>query len=434
MGITIAYRGALADLTRIEDFEDRLLDLALEMGGQAQIWRSNADGNPERMVRGIVLNLAPGLESTSLLVSPEGWLVGLTDIEDAELGRLTEPPWCFTKTQFGPIEGHVALVEMLTVLRAEFLPDLEVSDEGGYWETRDLAELRRRHEFLGRAIEGMGEGLQSHGLTAEAAENHEIILRRIERIAARVHAVLRKPAEHPPVAFPDDELYGVTPDSAATEAAWDEMFKHNRRQQERLQRALEGRQSRGETDESAFENALGDLGIEIPGEGSEDENEPWRDDESVSPVDDANDEEDSPGGTFADEIDEQGDPLESDVERHPLLQRATDLMLQLHSAFRDRDKQWEPALRTLFQGAGDAAGGLAQALAREDDDREDYGLRLVQFKRALRGAAFARGALFSLRSAVPAERLEVLRHGYSKLQRDIFQELTRLRNDYREFD
>jgi hypothetical protein len=30
MGISISYRGRLADLTRIEDFEDRLLDLALE--------------------------------------------------------------------------------------------------------------------------------------------------------------------------------------------------------------------------------------------------------------------------------------------------------------------------------------------------------------------------------------------------------------------
>ena len=40
MGITIAYRGQLADLDRVEDFEDRLLDFALEIGGLAQIWRS----------------------------------------------------------------------------------------------------------------------------------------------------------------------------------------------------------------------------------------------------------------------------------------------------------------------------------------------------------------------------------------------------------
>ena len=36
MGITIYYRGRLADLSRIEDFEDRLVDLALEVGGLAQ--------------------------------------------------------------------------------------------------------------------------------------------------------------------------------------------------------------------------------------------------------------------------------------------------------------------------------------------------------------------------------------------------------------
>ena len=137
MGITIAYRGRLADLTRVEDFEDRLIDCALEIGAQAQIWRTWADDNPERMVRGVILGVAPGQESTSLLLSPEGWLIGLIDIQDAEEGRLKEPPWCFVKTQFGPVEGHVALVEILAALKREFLPDLEVSDEGGYWETRD---------------------------------------------------------------------------------------------------------------------------------------------------------------------------------------------------------------------------------------------------------------------------------------------------------
>src|SRR5207253_5946834 len=98
MRITIAYRARLADVTRIEDFEDRLLDLALQVGGLAQIWRSYADQDPSRVVRGVILNLAPGLESTSMLVSPEGWLIGLTDIKEAETGQLMEPSWCFTKT------------------------------------------------------------------------------------------------------------------------------------------------------------------------------------------------------------------------------------------------------------------------------------------------------------------------------------------------
>ena len=122
MGITIAYRGWLAEPARIEDFEDRLVDFAVEIGGQARIWRSWAEDNPDRMVRGIILDIAPGQEPTSLLVSPEGWLIGLTNIKDAEDDRLKEPPWCFVKTQFGPVEGHVALVEMLAALSANSCP------------------------------------------------------------------------------------------------------------------------------------------------------------------------------------------------------------------------------------------------------------------------------------------------------------------------
>ena len=167
MGVTISYRGSLADIERVEDFEDRVLDLALEIGGQARVWRSVHDDDPRRVVRGIMLDLYPGQETTSLLISPEGWLINLFEMEDAEKGRIAEPPWCFVKTQFGSVEGHAALVEMLAALKREFFPDLEVNDEGGYWETRDLAALRHKMEYVQSAIDGLGDALRRQGLTAE---------------------------------------------------------------------------------------------------------------------------------------------------------------------------------------------------------------------------------------------------------------------------
>ena len=45
-------------------------------------------------------------------------------------------------------------------------------------------------------------------------------------------------------------------------------------------------------------------------------------------------------------------------------------------------------------------------LSHRDHDAEDYGLCVVQLKRALRGAAFARGALFPLRSTMSAEQFD----------------------------
>jgi hypothetical protein len=55
IGFTVAYRGRLADLARVEDFEDRLVDYALEMGGMVQVWRSWADDDPGRIVRGVMV-------------------------------------------------------------------------------------------------------------------------------------------------------------------------------------------------------------------------------------------------------------------------------------------------------------------------------------------------------------------------------------------
>ena len=420
MGITIHYRGRLADLTGIEDFEDRLVDLALELGGLAQIHRSHAEAKPECMVRGVILNLAPGLETTSLLISPEGWLISLWDVKDAQEGRLSEPPWCFTKTQFGPIDGHVALVEMLTELKREFIPDLEISDEGGYYPNRDLAELTRRRGLLDQAIAGLAEGMQRHALSPEAAEDPAIVLQRIERIAAQVHRLLKRPAEHPPIEFPDD-ITSAVPDPEAEEALGDEMFKHNRRQQERMNRSIEESLSRGEDHEQAFDNAIGDLGLEVPGE--EEDDEPWKDDDREEFAIDS-----EPEADFS--RSESDYPFEPDQdERHPLLRQAMDILHRLHEAFKGADKSLESSLYTLFQGAGDTMGGLAQALSGDDDDPDDYGLRLSQLKRAMRGAAFTRGALLHLRGALKPDEVEELFRTIGQMQKDIFALIRELRSE-----
>src|SRR5205823_5414698 len=151
----------------------------------------------------------------------------------------------------------------------------------GYYPTRNLAELVRRRSAVQEAMDGLAEGLRRYGISREAAQDPNILLRHVERIAAQVHRVLRSPPEHPPVTFPEGEDAGGVTDPEATESAWDEMFKHNRRQQERLQRAIEERRSRGEEDETAFENALDDLALDIPCEESEPAGEAWGESEQV---------------------------------------------------------------------------------------------------------------------------------------------------------
>jgi hypothetical protein len=429
MGVTISYRGSLADLDRVEDFEDRVLDLALELGGHARVWRSFKDDDPRRIVRGVMLELYPGQETTSLLISPEGWLINLFEIEDAENGRLTEPPWCFVKTQFGPIEGHVALVELLTALQREFFPNLEVSDEGRYWETRDLAVLRKKMEYVQSAIDGLAGGLRRHGLTAEAAEDPEILLTRITRVAQMVQRTLGRPAEHPPVHWGDDDSdAGFDNPADGTEAQWDAEFKEQRRKQERLNRAIEERRARGEETGDALEAAMRDEGlIDLPGEPSlsdaasemfeawdDDEDEPWR--ESLPEAIREPDEDSS-------------DDWPREKERHPLLERVMDLKMRLYDLTASVDGPRHENWQSLLGATGEMLGGLAQALGGSADFEPPTGLSLVQLKRALRGAAFAFGMLFPLRAdgLLGQTDFDELIATVKSLQDDIYAELTRLR-------
>ena len=443
MGVTISYRGSLADLERVEDFEDRIVDLALEVGGHARVWRSFKDDDPRRAVRGVMLELYPGQETTSLLISPEGWLVNLLAIEDAENGRLAEPPWCSVKTQFGPLEGHVALVELLAALKREFFPDLEVHDESGYWETRDLAALRRKLEYLHAAIDGLADGLRRYGLTAEAAEDPDILTARIGRVAQLVQQTLGRPPEHPPVDWGDDDSadgFGSLLDG--TEAQWDASFKEQRRKQERLHRAIEERRARGDETADALENAMRDEGlIDLPGEPSlsevaremfealEDEkDESWRDSlpEDVFQTDEQFDSDEDPLDEDSSD-DEEPDDWPDD-EHHPLLERVMDLDQRLFDLAGAGEGRQNENFQRLLGAMGEMRGGLAQALGSRDFEPLS-GLSLVQLKRALRGAAFAVGMLFPLRAdgVLSPAQFDDLMEAIKSLQDDIYGELARVR-------
>ncbi len=353
MGISIAYRGRIADLARLEDFEDRVIDHAVEIGASARVWRSWPDDQLERQLRGVILTVAPGQEATSLVVSPEGWLVSLIDLEDAENGRLGEPPWCFVKTQYGPVEGHVALVEMLAALKREFLPDLEVHDDGGYWETRNLAELVRNHAMTRAAIDGLAAGLERFGLNHEAAEDPAILLRHVERVAEHVHRTLHESAEKP----------------------WDDISEQEHRRPEQPECANDERRS-GELDgATAFRDML-----------MENDVAHLHDDEAERPDKPSHD-DDHPSSAqlFTDVRGEFGKANEAEERHHSLLQEAISLRARLDSIFRDQAPESLVALGVLHQAAGDASDALtqAQALAPRGHDAEaDHGSRAAQFKRS----------------------------------------------------
>jgi len=468
MAVTIRYRGTINNLSLAEDFEDRLLELGLALGGTGRVWRSSPEGAPGRMYRGMILNLAPGQEATCLILSPEGWLLGLYDVESADESDLDGPPWCQVKTGLGPMEGHVALIEMFRVLKSQFVHDLDVRDETGYWESGDGLQLAQNWAVAN----GNGSEFQAgfRGLSREAAEDPSIVTARLSRVAAVVRHTLGRPAQmlDPGANARSSMNSSRQNDDRAREQRWEQIERFRRRMQERLQRSIQERLSQGETIDQAIRGALESAGLprpeelkfilprELTDDSDSDETNSHDAEAGVSDADDDFDElavdleaedgdDDSDDTALDDEFDPGDAPDETphrpvgSVEgrivfsglgglpwKRPLpaiVERATDLSADCQIQMNRLQKLglaegFENARDTLLQGLSDLCGGLVQAMINlppnegdenegDDDEREPWQIReeepewhrearvmaVVQLRRALRGAAFAKGAL-----------------------------------------
>ena len=196
MGITIFYQGNLDHIEQYPAFESRVKELVKELGGEYESFPGDGDvtGDPielnESGIRGIVATMHPNHEPLSLLVSPNGRLTSLMKMILKSRGdddtNPDEPEYCFLKTQFGTVESHIAVVKILTAIKAEFCSNLYVNDESGYWDNRDREALAGKLNFLRTIMDQFADGFRQFPLNAEAAEDPDIVVERIKRIAGKI--------------------------------------------------------------------------------------------------------------------------------------------------------------------------------------------------------------------------------------------------------
>lgn len=396
MGITIHYRGTVDDLAQVEVLEDRITDLVFALGGRATVWRSYADHDPSRIVRGLMIEMAPGQETFSVLISPEGHLTPLFQIEDAEKTPFDEPPYCFVKTQLGSTAGHIALVHLLDALKQGYCSNLEVSDEGEYYEDRDVGKLTEKMRFLAGAIDSLADGLREHGLSDEAAEDPNIVASRIERIAKLVHQKMLGEAatedeDSEASHFETDDAEWHEPSLEEEVDAMDALRRKNDLRSERMARRIAEAMALGMTAEEAFDLAMREEGLGVP-PGDErsaesdseafdvevQEEEPWLASLPSNPFDEAS------------EIERR--------EKHPAVVQAQRFLMDLMEFQKDASSP-SPFVSIACRGAMDIVGGLVQATCDTVDTRSARAHAITQLKRALTGHAFARGAIFGMRSA-----------------------------------
>ena len=251
------------------------------------------------------------------------------------------------------------------------------------------------------------------------------------RDGASARWVARRKDVRPDVPGSENEL-GERPDQADSEAAWDELYKHSRRTQERFHRFFEERMARGEDYDTAFDGALQDAGLVNP---DGDENGVERDFELpddpqfwASAESDAMAEAEADSDPAPEQDGDEGEPDFPEDERHPLLKQASQFYLRLHELFKDEPDGMKGILKRCSRSRRPVRRAGIMALSIGDDLEDDFGLSIVQFKRALRGVAFIRGSLYNVpKGSISKRDYESLKKTLDEIEEEAFQELGRAR-------
>jgi hypothetical protein len=168
MGVSIHYRGRVADIQNIKTICDELAAVADKMNWHYtrldEDWSQSADAtieiteqgsqiNGHLSLKGIVLTLNPKCETLGFLFDSNGNLrdpISMVNIKEETLKP--EDYWISVKTQYAGPETHIWIIGLLKYLKKFYLPDLEVEDEGAYWETGNFEILKEKMDFVGEKI------------------------------------------------------------------------------------------------------------------------------------------------------------------------------------------------------------------------------------------------------------------------------------------
>lgn len=193
MGVTIHYSGQLSNMSRLPQLVTAIQESARQRDwpyllvderilGAAEILVQQAPGPAEILQmddgseieiedigfdyetyqvddrwRGIIVS-PPDCEPVWLTFGRDGRLISYQASEESyrKPGHYLAVTGLSTKTQFAGALVHIGVCELLLLSKAHGV-ELEVLDEGEYWETGDRQRLEQRIGFLDAAIRMVGE-------------------------------------------------------------------------------------------------------------------------------------------------------------------------------------------------------------------------------------------------------------------------------------
>lgn len=208
MGVTIHYRGKLDHISDESVLRNELAEFARRLGWEAQMldedWSEPSDAQLVHEVgkanieghlglKGISIQPHEHCETAEFFFDSEGNLTSIMGTILMLEGKIEAgKQYNSVKTQFAPIETHITLIELLRYLKKRYISNLEVTDEGEYWETGERKVLEQKIGFLEKAMDKFESRLEVEFMDEEEKKNGEEITDRIKRIFREIHKEMQE--------------------------------------------------------------------------------------------------------------------------------------------------------------------------------------------------------------------------------------------------
>ncbi len=195
MGVTIHYRGSINNKAQIDKFIVEISDICNSMDWKYEVldedWSVPPSLEVDHQEDGVSLKGHAGLKGVSFTPHEECEPVRLTFDAEGQLNSVMNlafgmqnsdngMPWLFSKTQFAGAAVHISIIKLLKYINKKYVSNLEVKDEGDYWETGDEATVNNRMGIIQNAMDALEEGLRDLGNLENLSE--EGIIKKIEDV------------------------------------------------------------------------------------------------------------------------------------------------------------------------------------------------------------------------------------------------------------
>lgn len=201
MGISIHYRGSIDSTADVSRLSNEIEEFAAILDWDIRRWEENwhlpnsaalkkkGDGlelTGHIPIRGVSVIPHPDCEPLYLTFRKDGLLassIHMVMMADEEID--SDDMWLSTKTQYSSADTHAALIKLLKFVKSKYISNLEVHDDGGYWDEETMYRLEERFNKMREVLDTVPE-------TLNLISKKELKNRTPEEIADFIEDILRK--------------------------------------------------------------------------------------------------------------------------------------------------------------------------------------------------------------------------------------------------